>query len=122
MKLHHKTLPLIAILLVAGTVTAVLKHKEMSVQAASIRPFGGTIIETQVCECTANFWLRVSAPTPAAVVYQPGVSKLYDYGQIFNTGANALGTYAPGGTCKYNPPTCRDKDVNGTIITVGTSR
>lgn len=116
-----KTLVLMTILALAGVASIVTQRTE-DARAAATQPFGGTILETVVCDCTGNFWLRVGPPVQAAVVYQPGVSKLYDYGQIFRSNVNVLGTYVPGGSCNYNPPDCPAKDVTGTIVTVGTSK
>lgn len=117
-----KAVVLMVALALAGA-GAVAVQRTAEVQAAtSLLTFGGEIIETQVCHCTGNFWFRVGPPVSAAVIYEPGISILHEYGQVFRTNVNALGTYRPGGVCKYNPPRCPSRDSDGTIYIVGTSK
>lgn len=54
-------------------------------------PFGGKIAWVQPC-FNGNFLINILpvAGSPQ-MVYQPGVSRLYDYGQILTVGVNVLG-------------------------------
>ena len=57
-------------------------------------PFGGQILFSQPCPCSAN-WLITIRPIGTAtfqLIYRPGFSKLYKYGQIFRPGPYVLGT------------------------------
>jgi len=45
-------------------------------------PFGGRITYREVCACSNNMYLRVSAPRGGEFMYQPGHTKLYEFGQI----------------------------------------
>lgn len=57
-------------------------------------PFGGQILFSRPCSCSAN-WLLTIRPIGTAttqIIYRPGFSTLYQYGQIFRSGPYVLGT------------------------------
>ena len=57
------------------------------------------------------------------LVYTPGISKLYEYYNVYGTGQNVLGTYTQGGSCMvYSGNNCRrEGNPRGTISLIGTS-
>jgi len=93
--------------------------------AYGILGFGGQISQVFYCTCSDGILLTISAPGPAGTyVYQGGLTQVYPYGRIYAPGAQALGTYSPGGVCLYvTGPTCSSQSVTrGTILMVGTSQ
>ncbi len=56
-------------------------------------PFGGRIVMSIPCPYSGNWYLTIAPVAgPVNVIYRPGVSRLYDYGQVFRPGPNVLGT------------------------------
>ncbi len=91
--------------------------------AGSETPFGGPIQDTQDCfKCSSTYWISVGPPKNAMVVYSPGTTKVYKYGQIFRNGPNVLGLYRSGGECKYGGRCQNSKIVQGTMTMVGSSQ
>ncbi|OJI08021.1 MAG: hypothetical protein COX02_02525 [Candidatus Vogelbacteria bacterium CG22_combo_CG10-13_8_21_14_all_37_9] len=61
-------------------------------RAVGTIPFGGIVTGVIPCLCSGNF-LIIQKPVagPAMLMYQPGVSRLYQYGQILVPGTQILG-------------------------------
>lgn len=91
-------------------------------QAAGI-PFGGPITFVYFCGCTANFLITIGPPTPGTLIYQPGISLLFPYGQILTPGKFVLGTSIQPGVCIPLESLCLAPipATLGTIIMVGTN-
>ncbi|MEK7091921.1 MAG: hypothetical protein AAB900_02950, partial [Patescibacteria group bacterium] len=55
-------------------------------------PFGGVVAGVIPCLCSGNFVI-IQKPVagPPTLIYQPGVSRLYQYGQILVPGSHILG-------------------------------
>lgn len=55
-------------------------------------PFGGVVAGVVPCLCSGNFVI-IQKPVagPPTLIYQPGVSRLYQYGQILVPGSHILG-------------------------------
>jgi hypothetical protein len=69
-------------------------------------PFGGQITYVFECTCSGNLAIYFNDLTqPMGVtlplIYQPGVTILYDYGMISSIGTWILGTWQQGGVCTY---------------------
>ena len=64
-------------------------------------PYGGMRIFTLICTCSANTLLYImdyATNQLLALIYQPGVSMLYSYYDIYGT--YFLGSYRGGGQCR----------------------
>lgn len=96
-----------------------------AVLAAGSQGFGGPIQETQECHCSAAFWVKVGAPANSSFIIKYGSTQIYRYGQYRRAQINLLGTYTPGGQCRYTQgyPPCRETKTvqGGSIGTLGTS-
>jgi len=54
--------------------------------------FGGRILMSIPCPFSGNFLVTIMPVAgPPQLIYRPGVSRLYKYGQIFRPGPNILG-------------------------------
>lgn len=85
-------------------------------------PFGGVIANVTYCTCSFNTLLTIAGPSSGNLVFQPGVSIPFPYGQVYRPGPFVLGTYAPGGTCLlWVGKFCVPLPATGTIIMIGTS-
>jgi hypothetical protein len=65
-------------------------------------PYGGQRFVTITCDCSGNFWILLldyKTPSILALLYQPGISKLYEYYNVWFA-TYLLGTYQSGGTCQ----------------------
>lgn len=89
----------------------------------AVLQFGGQITSVFYCPCSANLAIVVGPPSPGVFMYQPGVSMVYAWYQIFRPGPWVLGTYTPGGACMmFIPYGCAPMAAPmGTITQVGTS-
>ena len=96
---------------------------------AANTPFGGTVLSTVVCTCTANTLVYVQdlrTSSMLSLIYQPGATTLYEYYNVFSSGASILGTYTPGaGQCQiYSGNSCTSLSSTGMMNStpgVGTS-
>jgi hypothetical protein len=90
-------------------------------------PFGGMSAYVFFCTCSMNIAvtvvdLNVSPPAMLPLIFQPGASILYPYGQIYRSGVWTLGLWRPGGVCTYwVGKSCMTYPTSGTISMVGTS-
>lgn len=85
--------------------------------------FGGLITQVTYCTCSGNILLWIGPPSSRSFLFQPGLSVLFIYGQIFRAGPYTVGTYSPGGECLVDDgEDCSSRPVTGgTIRTIGTS-
>ena len=92
-------------------------------------PFGGFVVLTLPCTCSANLWfyftpLSPSPPLPptGALVYSPYYTRLYSYFAIGVPGSWELGDYVPGvQTCwEYVGEACISIPSYGLMGKVGT--
>lgn len=89
-------------------------------------PFGGFSLSVFPCLCSFNL-LITYAPVNAAppmLIYQPGATILYLFGQIFRPGVWLLGLYGPPVACIIpisSPPWCVPMAVAPMMTMVGTS-
>ena len=78
--------------------------------ASHIPAFGGFVLATIPCLCTANFLLFISPPRGGQFIYSPFLPPLPQAFLNFNLprpGLWALGLYIPGGVCIQGaPPIC----------------
>ena len=98
---------------------------------SSEKPFGGKITKVHFCTCSLNLLITIdnlatNNTGDLKLVYQPGISVLHDYYNIFTKGNCVLGTWkkvgvcldiCEGGCCPY--PT--DSKPDGKIKFTGTS-
>ncbi len=95
--------------------------------AISTTPFGGLSTEVFYCDCSDNIAvtindLTISPPLAEPIIYQPGVTTLYPFGQITTVGVWTLGLWQPGGECRYSVAKgCSTLSTQGTMTMVGTS-
>lgn len=73
---------------------SVLKY----VKGAGGLPFGGKVVVSFPCVCSANYLLTVSAPMGGQFVYYAGTQGFLNY-NLPSPGVWALGLYEPGGVC-----------------------
>lgn len=67
---------------------------------AQLTNFGGKIVFSRPCLIPPGAWsITVGLPRPGQFVYIPGVSRLYQYFQIFRIGPSVLGTAAGFSPC-----------------------
>lgn len=100
---------------------------EKKVIAQGGNPFGG--LSTYIFYCTCSSGMAVSIndltqPTGVTLplLYLPGGTQLYPYGQIYSVGVWTLGLWQGGGSCQYFVGKgCATYSVEGTMIMVGTS-
>ena len=86
-------------------------------------PFGGRIVYTFPCLCSANFLLFIRDPRGFVLplTYQPGVSLLYANYRVYPP-VNTKGTYSPPGVCLVPGSPCYAIPSYGTIIMMGSSK
>ena len=88
----------------------------------AILGFGGKSVYVYYCPCSANLAVFVVGVKGGVYTFQPGVSQLFAWYQIWRAGPWVLGTYAPPGVCLwYIPYGCAGFPTMGTMIEVGTS-
>ncbi|HMP67331.1 MAG TPA: hypothetical protein PKA60_01105 [Candidatus Paceibacterota bacterium] len=69
------------------------------------QPFGGPLLLSMPCPCSANFLLVIQdyrTLMPIFIIFQPGYSRLttiQNTMSLSTPGSYTLGTYAPGGVC-----------------------
>lgn len=83
--------------------------------------FGGPILAVDECTCSGGWRIVVGPPRPMDLLYQPGISILFPFYNIFVPSTFVLGTYVPGGFCSRGTTACTGLPVLGTITMVGTS-
>ena len=90
-------------------------------------PFGGMSTNVFYCTCTGNIAvtindLTISPPVGEPLIFQPGSTRLYPYGQIYSSGVWTLGLWQSGGVCLYiSGNDCDLYPTAGTMSIVGTS-
>jgi len=108
---------LIAVLIIAGA----LAYSANSTYA--VGNFGGKIVSVQFCWCTANMLIRVAGYNGGQLIFNPGSSILYAFGQIFRVGPDVLGIKGGASVCRFG--TCIDPGTitipGEHIIMIGTS-
>ncbi len=95
----------------------------------SLTPFGGMITYMFVCTCSANLAIyfndytqQQSRTNGMPLIYQPGVTTLYPFYNVFSMGSYILGLFQSGGSCTYYVGTsCSSLSVAGQMYMVGTS-
>lgn len=104
---------------------AFLVADEGEVKAAT--PFGGLSTQIFYCTCSGGIAVRVndlmvSPPVTLPLIYRPGSTTLFQFGQIYRTGVWTLGLWSPGGVCTYFAGKgCAVYPTAGTMVMVGTS-
>lgn len=83
--------------------------------------FGGPILAVDECTCSGGWRIVVGPPRPMDLLYQPGISLLFPFYNIFVPSTFVLGIYVPGGFCSRGTTACTGLPVLGTITMVGTS-
>lgn len=105
---------LLSLLIVSGAVF-------YKVRAGAFLPFGGMILYTFPCTCSANLLVTVGTPRGGVFVYQPGASQIFSHFAI-HPGAWILGGFEPVGVClQYVGKGCVPIPNEGTIVMAGTS-
>ncbi len=114
------------LVLMFGAVIALNINVRMAT-AGPGEPFGGLSYSITDCDCTGNFAIYfndLTQPTPITLplIYEPGVTILYDFGEILVPNRWILGTWQPVGSCRGLDKFCTDVPTAGTMYMVGTSR
>jgi len=118
----HKKKILIGILIIVLLLTVLIFLPSKKLNAVAFLPFGGVITTVTYCPCSSNLLVTVTGPVSGNFVFQPGVSILFPFGQIYRPGPFILGTFAPGGACMmFKRRGCFALPSTGTIGIVGTS-
>ena len=119
---YHWTI--LATLLAVAVVGGAFWHSTQP--AYGVIGFGGPILDVFYCTCPPfGVLLTIGPPGPVGTyLFQPGISLLYLFGQIYTPSKETLGTYTPGGRCFYvHSDGCNEQPVTqGTILMVGTSQ
>ena len=102
--------------------SVVYHHKK----ALAATPFGGMSTYVFFCTCSGNIAVSINdltvGSTVSRLIYQPGGTTLYPYGQIYSSGVWTLGLWDPGGSCTYFVGKgCSTYATDGTMSMVGTS-
>lgn len=90
-------------------------------------PFGGLSTYVFYCTCSGGIAvyindLTISPPVRLPLIFRPGTTTLYPYGQIYRAGVWTLGLWRPGGVCTYwAGKSCATLPTAGTMRMVGTS-
>ena len=90
-------------------------------------PFGGLSTYVFYCTCSSNIAitindLTITPPLTLPIIYQPGGTILYPYGQVFTSGVWLLGLWTSGGNCQYYVGKgCSTYTTQGMMTMVGTS-
>ncbi len=114
------------LVLMFGAVIAMNINVQSAV-AGPGQPFGGLSYFVFTCTCSNNFAiyfddLTISPPVGLPLIYQPGATILYEFGNILSEGTWILGTWQPGGACLYHVgKICAILPTEGTMYMVGTS-
>lgn len=124
LRIINATLVFLLVVNVAFVVNA-----KRQAQAGFGDPFGGMSTYVFYCTCSFNIAVTIndltvgsSNPSPLTLIFQPGATTLYPYGQIFRPGVWTLGLWSPGGLCSYYVGKgCDVYDTDGTMSMVGTS-
>lgn len=123
MKSHRASIARVTILLafIAVALPMLPVHAQVDLSGTSApvtaeTPFAGIQLYTMTCTCSGNVLIVLYdyySMMPLALVYQPGVSVLYSYFNIW--GKYYLGSYQRGmGSCKMVTPVgCPDIYTNG---------
>jgi hypothetical protein len=113
---------------IGGTsLTSGLAGLDSAVGATSGMPFGGMSGYVHWCTCTMNYAISladytIAPPVALPLLYQPGATQVFAYGQIMRSGVFMLGLWSPGGVCTYYVgKACAPYPVAGTMTMVGTS-
>ncbi len=131
------------LVLVVGAGIAMTIHVHSAI-AGPGKPFGGLITSVTNCTCTGNYAIYfndlnrqftgklgsdvpssdTSYPDPVTLplIYEPGVTILYEFGMITTPGVWMLGTWIPGGECRVGGKFCMVVPTAGTMYMVGTSK
>ncbi len=91
---RHSIFFSIAAFLLLVVVSFSLKVK----QSKAIIPFGGPILSVTMCPCSANLAITVGAPNGGIFTFEPGVTMIKPFYQLFRPGPWVLGNYTPGST------------------------
>ena|SRR3989344_804443 len=84
--------------------------------------FGGPVLVSIFCICSANFWTFIGPPKGGVFMYQPGITQLFAWWAILQPGAWTMGAFFPFGTCvQYIGIACVPLPAEGTMALVGTS-
>ena len=97
----------------------------ISASAASFySAFGGKILNVRYCTCPPfGILIDVGPPAPGEFIYQPGISMLYEWYNIFESGPWVLGIALGSATCNaYVGTTCSPIGFGSIIRKVGTSQ
>ena len=108
---------------------AFIMAAKRQVEAGFGDPFGGMSTYVFYCTCSSNIAVTIndltvgsSNPVPLTLIYQPGATILYPYGQIYRPGVWTLGLWNSGGSCMYYVGKgCSTYNTNGIMYMVGTS-
>lgn len=118
----------IAVVLVVGTgMFVAFGMFTTKASAGPGQPFGGLSYSVFTCNCSGNYAiyftdLTVSPAITLPLIYQPGVTTLYREYMITTPGVWILGTWQPGGSCRYRVGKgCATLPTQGTMYMVGTS-
>lgn len=100
---------------------------EKKAEALATTPFGGMSTYVFYCTCSDNLAvtindLTISPPLVQPIIFQPGATVLYPYGQIYTAGVWTLGLWQSGGSCTYYVGKgCSTYTTQGMMTMVGTS-
>ena len=96
-------------------------HDSSAAHSATTQ-FGGRIYYVQYCTCSFNLLLYVGQPRGGTFIYQPGVSMLYMFYQVFRSGPWVLGNSTGTGECWiYWGEGCAMVGTGKIILKIGTS-
>lgn len=91
-------------------------------RAEALVPFGGPILSVFWCTCSFNLMVNIGPPVPIIAMYQPGMTILYLFGQIWRPGAWTLGLWGPPTACAIVVPYgCQVIATPPMMVMVGTS-
>ena len=104
-----------------------VNNSEHTAYAQGSTPFGGQSTYVFYCTCSMSIAISINDLTQSSgvtqpLLYTPGSTTLYPYGQVFSSGVWLLGLWNSGGSCMYYVGTsCSSYTVAGTMSMVGTS-
>ncbi len=118
----------VLVFLLVVNVAFVVSAKRQA-QAGFGNPFGGMSSSVFYCTCSSNIAVTIndltigsSNPSPLRIIYQPGATILYPFGQIYRPGVWTLGLWNAGGSCMYYVGKgCSTYTTDGIMYMVGTS-
>ena len=123
----HAIAVIFTCMLIAAIIFFVVPKKQSTALAAGFTPFGGLSTYVFYCTCSSNIAitindLTISPPLTLPIIYQPGGTILYPYGQVFTSGVWLLGLWTSGGNCQYYVGKgCSTYTTQGMMTMVGTS-